>query len=71
MFKDYLKARKHGRSWEGVALESDAALRGWSRVGAASEFFFFFFLRFALTRLDSRRHDLIRAESASIRAELG
>ena len=70
MFKDYLKARKHGRSWEGVAPESDAALRGWSRVGAASEFFFFF-LRFASTRLDSRRRDSIRAESASIRAELG
>ena len=61
-------ARKYGRGWEGAALEFDASRRGCSRVGAASELFFFFFsfgfaptrLRFAPNRADSARIELYR-----------
>ena len=38
---------------------------------SVSAFFFFFFLGFALTWLDSRRRGSICAKSASIRAEPG
>ena len=68
-FKSYrLRPRKHGRGTRGVAPASDAVARASDRVCV---FFFFFFLRFAPTRLDSRRCGSIRAESASIRAESG
>ena len=42
---------------------------GCPRVGPRLRFFFFFFLGFTPTRLDSRRCGSIRAESASIHAE--
>ena len=67
--------RKHRRGREGAAPKSDAGCsirRGCPCIGAESEFFFFF-LRFAPTRLDShrigfdsRRTGLIRSESSRI-----
>ena len=68
-FKSYrLRPRKHGRGTRGVAPASDAVARASDRVCV---FFFFFFLRFAPTRLDSHRCSSIRAKSASICAEPG
>ena len=58
----------HGRGTRGAAPASDAIARASDRVWV---FFFFFFLGFAPTRLDSRQCGSIRAESASIRAESG
>ena len=59
-------ARKHGRGTRGAAPASDADARALVRVCI---FFFFVYLRFALTRLDSCRLGSIRAKSASILTE--
>ena len=56
-------ARKHGHGTRGAAPASDAG-RGCPRVGPRLCFFFFFFLGFAPTRLDSRRCGSICADSA-------
>ena len=60
--------RKHGRGTRGAAPASDVARRGmWcpTRLPARrTASAFFFFLGFALTRLDSRRCGSIRADAA-------
>ena len=60
--------RKHGRGWEGAAPESDARCgvrRGCPCVDAASEFFFFF-LGFSPTKLDSHQTRLIQPKLGRI-----
>uniref|UniRef100_A0A7N2KKH6 Kinesin motor domain-containing protein n=1 Tax=Quercus lobata TaxID=97700 RepID=A0A7N2KKH6_QUELO len=66
LFLDY---KMHGRGWEGAALDSDAVRRGTrrpTRLNARRCHVCFFFLRFAPTRLDSRRTGLIRPELGHI-----
>ena len=60
-----LKPRKHGRGNSGAAPAYDTVAR------ASVCVCIFFFLGFALTRLNSSRRGSIRAKSASIRAKPG
>ena len=68
---DYLESTDAARRVPHSSPTQDAASDKVARASVPRLSFFFFFLRFTPTQLDSRLHGSIRAESASISAEPG